>query len=209
MKNLDDYGIDALFREDPHDLKAALARMGSDSPTGSLMREHFAADMVDLYTQFLCDDYECKSPIEKLFMEAIYAIAPSYGAPIAYSAWELNHFNQTGVPPTPSLHVRPQFDITLEKKYRVDFLVVGLDNDHRKPVRVVVECDGHDFHERTKEQAAKDRSRDRDLQANGFAIFRFTGRELHADALACAKQVVAFIRCLPKNHSIVVTHDKR
>ena len=33
--------------------------------------------------------------------------------------------------------------------------------------QVVVECDGHEFHERTKAQAARDRERDRGLQGIG------------------------------------------
>jgi len=54
---------------------------------------------------------------------------------------------------------------------------------------LVVECDGHDYHERTKEQAKKDRSRDRDLQSNGYTVFRFTGSEIWKDPNACAEQV--------------------
>ena len=33
-----------------------------------------------------------------------------------------------------------------------------------------MECDGHDFHERTKEQASSDKKRDRSLQAAGFLV---------------------------------------
>lgn len=54
---------------------------------------------------------------------------------------------------------------------------------------LVVECDGHDYHERTKEQAAKDRSRDRNLQMSGYTVFRFTGYEIYRAPLKCAKQV--------------------
>lgn len=57
-------------------------------------------------------------------------------------------------------------------KYRVDFLIRG------DSVQTVIECDGHDFHERTKEQAQKDKERDRTLQAAGFRVFRFTGSEI-------------------------------
>lgn len=55
--------------------------------------------------------------------------------------------------------------------------------------KLVVECDGHDFHERTKEQAKHDRSRDRDLVQRGYDVFRFTGSELWRDPLGCADQV--------------------
>ncbi|WP_315833926.1 DUF559 domain-containing protein [Bradyrhizobium prioriisuperbiae] len=56
--------------------------------------------------------------------------------------------------------------------------------------KLIVECDGHDFHERTKEQASKDRGRDREAQTSGFEIFRFTGSELWRDPMGCAKQVM-------------------
>lgn len=78
--------------------------------------------------------------------------------------------------------------------YRVDFLAHSLDHrrsgNERSWRRLVIECDGHQFHERTKEQAARDRSRDRWLTANGYDVFRFTGSELWRDPMACAEQVL-------------------
>lgn len=69
--------------------------------------------------------------------------------------------------------------------YRADFMIL-----HRKGIfgvsAVVIECDGHEFHERTKEQAARDKARDRELQSRGFKVFRFTGSEIWADPLGCA-----------------------
>lgn len=60
-------------------------------------------------------------------------------------------------------------------------------------VPVIIECDGHDYHERTKEQAEHDRSRDRYMQANDFRVFRFTGRELYRDPMKCAEEVDDFL----------------
>jgi len=78
-------------------------------------------------------------------------------------------------------------------EYRVDFLI-GVHFPERKiDFGVVIECDGHEFHERTKEQAERDRSRDRDLQAKGFAIFRYTGSEIWADPNVCASEVFTFV----------------
>ena len=57
-------------------------------------------------------------------------------------------------------------------------------------VDIVVECDGHDFHERTKEQARHDRQRDRWMQASGYKVFRFTGSEIFKDATACAIEIM-------------------
>lgn len=70
----------------------------------------------------------------------------------------------------------------------VDFLL-GVSDFNGGKHYAVVECDGHDFHERTKEQAARDRSRDRRLQEAGFRVFRFTGSELYRDPLGCAVEV--------------------
>lgn len=88
--------------------------------------------------------------------------------------------------------IRPQFKIG---RYRVDFLieqtVPWLPMGLGVAGRVVVECDGHDFHERTKEQAKRDRARDRHLQQQGLVVLRFTGSEIFQDAAACVKETVA------------------
>ena len=53
-----------------------------------------------------------------------------------------------------------------------------------------MECDGHDFHERTKAQAAHDKTRDRALQARGLKVLRYTGSEIWADPFGCALDVL-------------------
>ncbi len=72
-------------------------------------------------------------------------------------------------------------------KYRVDFgLFVYAEG---KELKLAIECDGHDFHEKTKEQAAHDKKRDRAITAEGYRMFRFTGSEIWRDALGCADEV--------------------
>lgn len=67
---------------------------------------------------------------------------------------------------------------------RVDFMLSAGD----RPL-LVVECDGHDWHERTKEQAARDKSRDRTILIDyGLPTLRYTGSEIFADAESCAHQ---------------------
>lgn len=61
-------------------------------------------------------------------------------------------------------------------KYRADFLVEW------KGKKVVIECDGHDFHEKTKKQAAHDKKRDRDISLLGYQIRRYTGSEIYQNA---------------------------
>lgn len=74
-------------------------------------------------------------------------------------------------------------------RYTVDFLFLYLGPGGRFD-GIVVECDGHEFHDRTPQQAARDKSRDRDLQVAGYKVLRFTGSEIWKDAFACADTVV-------------------
>lgn len=73
--------------------------------------------------------------------------------------------------------------------WRADFFV-EVTNDGKPIGTIVVECDGHDFHERTKEQAARDRSRDRVMTAAGHRVLRFTGSELWESAAECASEII-------------------
>jgi very-short-patch-repair endonuclease len=59
--------------------------------------------------------------------------------------------------------------------------------------RIAVECDGHEFHEKTPEQASHDKERDRALLAAGWPTMRFTGSQIHKDPFACAKEIARFL----------------
>jgi very-short-patch-repair endonuclease len=111
----------------------------------------------------------CDSPIEAALLEALWAV----GAELCDNGWFV---------------VRPHFEVeTKDSVYRVDFLVGAIMREHL--LQAVVECDGHDFHEKTKEQARHDKARDRALQRRGFNVIRFTGSEIHQDADRCAREV--------------------
>lgn len=77
--------------------------------------------------------------------------------------------------------------------YRADFVVVGVRSLESKPIAIVVECDGHDFHERTKQQAVRDKRRDRSMIAQGYRVFRFAGSEIWKNPVACAVEVMDFL----------------
>lgn len=72
-------------------------------------------------------------------------------------------------------------------RYTADFLIVAKHKNHL--VGIVVECDGHDFHDRTKKQAAHDRQRDRWMALRGLHVMRFTGSEIWADPAQAADDV--------------------
>jgi very-short-patch-repair endonuclease len=73
------------------------------------------------------------------------------------------------------------------RSFRIDW-VIKIEK-LRQPY-VFIECDGHDFHERTADQAARDRSRDRAIQEADIPVLRFTGREIYRDVQACAGQAM-------------------
>lgn len=80
--------------------------------------------------------------------------------------------------------------------YRADFFISGKTAD--SSFKICIECDGHDFHERTKEQASRDRSRDREMLVNGITVMRFTGAEIHRNSIGCADQIYQYISGLVK-----------
>lgn len=91
----------------------------------------------------------------------------------------------------------PQYTIKTDTgKYRADFYLEfnsAQMGDTRPPFKLVVECDGHDFHEKTKTQAAKDKQRDRSLHTEGYAVMHFTGSEIHRDPTKCVCEIAAFM----------------
>lgn len=120
----------------------------------------------------------CESPIEKAMLEALYVYSllrvggwPCHVMPEKTEGW--THA---------TWFIEPQKVINA---YRVDFLVTSPDTKKK----IVIECDGHDFHERTKEQAEGDRSRDRNLTRDGYCVIRFTGREIWRDPWKCAEEI--------------------
>jgi very-short-patch-repair endonuclease len=59
--------------------------------------------------------------------------------------------------------------------------------------------DGHDFHERTKEQAARDRQRERSITKRGYTIIRFTGSEVFYNPRKCVEEVIEIVT-INKSH---------
>jgi len=138
----------------------------------------------------------CQSPIERAMALALLIA----GGEVAYEC----NFVDFGPPLTPAggdgFYIEPQKQIG---EFRVDFLLTYLEVvdpipdhlKHKTPAtqkytvikkQMVIECDGHAYHERTKEQASNDRHRDRTLQMVGYTVFRFTGSELWENVFNCA-----------------------
>lgn len=130
----------------------------------------------------------CESPIEQDLLAALITVwSDDYD--INYWQMPIDIFSK------PTLHIEPQFKAG---KFRIDFRVrIQLYDPTTKNwdfiKSVLVECDGHDFHERTKEQAQRDRSKDRYFQKSSMPLLRFTGSEIYADPFRCATEVIEFL----------------
>lgn len=99
--------------------------------------------------------------------------------------------DETGI----NYHIEPQATVEVRgKRYRVDLLLEIHNGD--ECTDYAIECDGHAFHEKTKEQARRDKARERALQAKGITVIRFTGSEIWDNPWRCAEEVV---RILLKN----------
>lgn len=136
----------------------------------------------------------CESPIEQLMMAALQFCPFGYFTPphpIYSGDWRLDpdEIENLMARRDSDVMICPQYNIN---NYRVDFAIFVMGFD-KGIARLVIECDGHDFHEKTKEQAAKDKKRDRDLMLDGWRVFRFTGSEIFHDARECAETIDDFI----------------
>lgn len=74
-------------------------------------------------------------------------------------------------------------------KYIVDYVFWHTENK----TKVVVELDGHEFHEKNEYQRRYEKRRDRELQKQGYKVFRFTGSEIVKNPFSAAIEVIAYI----------------
>lgn len=85
---------------------------------------------------------------------------------------------------------------TNNNKYRTDFyfnISFIYKEKEIDDLKLIIECDGHEFHEKTKEQVIKNNQRDRDLQNKGYEILHFSGSEIYKDILQCKEDIMKFI----------------
>ncbi len=143
-------------------------------------------DFCDLGKHWLGD---CQSPIEivlgtAMLVERIEGIDPATGLPSPVSSL-IQGSVHSGTDYIGGLYRQTEIG-----PYRADFYLEAFDRDTRERwCRIIIECDGHDFHEKTKLQAAHDKKRDRWFQTEGIMVLRFAGSEIWADPLSCADQV--------------------
>lgn len=123
------------------------------------------------------------SPIEDMLFDALCAAAPSSQPDDPAVLWWADDRQ--------AFLLREQRVLT----YKLDLLLIpGRPRiaELRGAFALAIECDGHEFHDRTKQQAAYDRARDRELLLhNRITTIRFTGSEIFHSAERCADEAIA------------------
>ena len=93
-----------------------------------------------------------------------------------------------------SVILEPQRQVTTVRgEFAVDFLIRPRSHDVGTS-EIVIELDGHDFHEKTPQQATRDKSRERAIMRSGKSVLRFTGYEIIRNARGCVQEVEEFLK---------------
>lgn len=122
---------------------------------------------------------DCESPIEQLLSLALEQLDIKH----------LYKFN----PYIDVVDIEKQKKIECgNKQYRVDFFIpVIYKNQENKCF--IIECDGHEFHQKTKEQVERDNTRMRAFQKCEYEVIRFSGTEIWHRPYRCANEVLNII----------------
>lgn len=129
------------------------------------------------------NDESIKSPIEKIFLTAFEI----------YCNCEDKE----------QLYLFPQKEIECENhKYIIDFefdsddyltKLLLKDEIVNKNFKLAIECDGYEFHQKTKEQVQHDNEREYELKMAGYEVLRFSGTQIYNNPLKCAEDTYNYI----------------
>ena len=90
---------------------------------------------------------------------------------------------------TRGIQINPQAQID---KYRVDFLV----SNNSTGVQVIIELDGHAFHDKDKRQRSYEKARDRHFVKAGYQVLHYTGSDVVADPYRVAFEILEVLDLL-------------
>lgn len=122
---------------------------------------------------------KCESPIEAVMFLALKDKFKHFNS----------FFNEFEVSINPQVQL-----ISGNTTFRGDFEILVTDYERQENHFFLLECDGHDFHEKTKEQVANDRNRERLFMKKGYTVIRFAGSEIFESPTYCADEVVKIIK---------------
>lgn len=130
-----------------------------------------------------------KSPIEQMFYCAFLIVAEHQYEEINQEPyWDIKKKDWVLLP---GVYISEQVKIG---KFRADFVASQRAHDKsRESLPVVVELDGHQFHDRNKEQRSYEKARDRFFTRQGYRVVHFTGSDIVKDPYAAAWEVLGML----------------
>jgi very-short-patch-repair endonuclease len=168
-----------VIRSDVH---ATAAQPGSPEPPSSIETLAFSAAMPVFEALIRA---RCESEAEENMATAL--IAGGFNTRVVFRAIchgdrDLLEQNVMGIHLTAGQVTQQHPMPAGGKDYRLDFALPRF--------RIGIEVDGHDWHEKTKQQASYDRARDRAIQRVGWRLLRFTGSDVYRNAKQCVREIL-------------------
>ena len=131
-------------------------------------------DSIFLLTEVIDFPMECESPIEQILLYALQIVV------MDMKCWDIQFSTQEEVKVN-------------GHSYRLDLY---FEEDAENPIKVAIECDGHAFHEKTKEQVAYRNRRDMDLKSNGIDILHCSGSQIYKEPFGVACDIINYVNKL-------------
>ena len=146
-----------------------------------------AKNAINIFHATGLDESYCNSPIEKILNFAVDIRFLEIGRKEFFGMY---------------IWLTPQKEILIKgKKYFADFYF-GIDEydiedvvpELNRDFKLVIECDGHEYHHSTKQQVNKDYERETALKLAGYDVLRFTGSQIYCDPYGCADTIIEYIK---------------
>lgn len=130
-------------------------------------------------------DWVSQDARDKLEWEASHCDGPALESPIE-QAFHLAWTAFCMVTDCQSFVLQRQLKVRAGgNNYRLDFAWV----DEKHGIKIAVELDGHEFHERTRGQVDSRNKRDAALQSAGWVVMHFSGHRILSEPNACCIEV--------------------
>ena len=159
----------------------------------------FLEKATDLYSRIKADQFSqqvfcellesgVQSPIEDIFYIACHVWCAN-----EYIELNPSHVfnNHREIEVGSGIFIEPQKKIG---KYRVDFLLSQNEIGPSETLSpVIVELDGHDFHDKDKKQRSYEKERDRYFVKEGYRVLHFTGSDVFTDPYKVSHEALCLV----------------
>lgn len=140
-----------------------------------------------------------KRRIAKDFEERILSKMQNWDIRSPVEQFFLMEWEYLGLSKKYEINLIPQATVeTRAGKFSVDFGIRKI-GKRRGSARIAIEIDGHDFHEKTREQVRSDKQRERAIVSSGVTVFRFSGSEIVRDSRRCVEEVGKYLESIEED----------